>query len=588
MRRSVATKAFKNGVCILLLLLVACRGSQDEWRKTESKNSIQSYQEFIARHPKSKRADEARRKIEELSFAEVEAHETPQALRQFIGQFHKGPLVEKAERRLEEYAYQSAESQKSIEAFEEFALRFPHSEHSQQIHSKVEALRFEQAALTNTFASYRAFLEKHEQGPWAEKARSGLASLKSAVHPRLGDVRTLGLRVRESYARAEDLRLPFDRIVKQIALYADLEFVGHDGAKADALVEITAGGEALGANYSGGWRYAGATLAGTVSLKVNQTTFEARSFSARREPPRLIIGDEGITPSAAPFGGLLFAEHSFLESFLIIMGRGFGCHVIVPYLSDEDTATSEKVIDAVIHVAGKSAYGIFENLSRREEPHLQQAAMNGFGKLKDPRSVAMLVKAMAKEIGSVVSFQAAQALDNMGWTPPNAEIKVRHLMAKQDYKALTRMGGTALGPLVHLLKNGDSPSLREEAARRLRVLELKEAFQPLIEALEDEAYQVRGAAALTLGALGDRDALTPLIKLLEDRTEDVRRHACWALGDLRDIRAVDALIKFMEFTSLSDDAAAALEKITGKNFGKNPDNWLRWWEANKAGYFKPK
>jgi HEAT repeat protein len=581
-------KAFKNGFFVLFLLLAACRGSQDEWRKTESENSIPSYQEFIARHPKSKRADEARRKIEELSFAEVEAHETPQALMLFIGQFQEGPLVEKAERRLEDCAYRSAESQNSIKALEEFALRYPQSERSQQVHSKIEALRFEQAARTNTFASYRAFLEMHGHGAWAEKARFSLASLKSAVHPRLEDVRTLGLRVRESYAKAEDLRLPFDSIVKRIALYADLEFVGNDEGKADALVEITAGGEALGANYSGGWRYAGATLAGTVSLKVRQTTFEARAFSVRRDPPELILGDEGKTPSAAPFGGLLYAEHSFLENFLIIMGRGFGCHVIVPYLNDEDTSTSEKVVDAIIQVAGKSAYGIFESLSRQEEPHLQQAAMNGFGKLKDPRSVALLVKAMETGIGSVVSFQAAQALDNLGWAPPNAEIKVRHLMAKQDYKALARMGGTALGPLVHLLKDGDSPSLREGAARQLRVLELKEAFQPLIEALSDEAYQVRGEAALTLGALGNKDALMPLVGLLDDRIEDVRRHACWAMGDLRDIRAVEFLIKMMEYSELRDDIAAALRKITGKNFGQNQDNWQRWWEANKAGYFKLK
>lgn len=182
-------------------------------------------------------------------------------------------------------------------------------------------------------------------------------------------------------------------------------------------------------------------------MKVSHTTVTRRSFSGRFDPPTLIIGDVNKTPSEAPFSALLYQKGSFLENFLIMMGKEFGCHVIVPYLYDADTATSERVVAAIVKIEGKSAYDIFKNLSNHEELHIQGAAIAGFVILKDPRSLAALERDIETEIGTVVGRKAAFALDKMGWTPPNAAAKVWYLLAKQENKKLTKMGGAALKPM---------------------------------------------------------------------------------------------------------------------------------------------
>jgi hypothetical protein len=35
-------------------------------------------------------------------------------------------------------------------------------------------------------------------------------------------------------------------------------------------------------------------------------------------------------------------------------------------------------------------------------------------------------------------------------------------------------------------------------------------------------------------------------------------------------------------------AARALRKITGKDFGKDPEKWQKWWEENKVMFIQEK
>jgi simple sugar transport system ATP-binding protein len=55
------------------------------------------------------------------------------------------------------------------------------------------------------------------------------------------------------------------------------------------------------------------------------------------------------------------------------------------------------------------------------------------------------------------------------------------------------------------------------------------AVEPLIQALQDEAFEVRGSAAAALGKIGDRRAIDPLQELLRDNQSSVRVAAGEAL-----------------------------------------------------------
>ena len=106
----------------------------------------------------------------------------------------------------------------------------------------------------------------------------------------------------------------------------------------------------------------------------------------------------------------------------------------------------------------------------------------------------------------------------------------------------------------------------------------------LINDLKDESWQIRWYAAQALGDTNDPDAVEPLIAVLKnDKHVYVLATTAWALGELKDRRAVKPLIDAMghEVRDVRRNAAWALKKITGKDFGEDPAKWQKWWEKNK-------
>jgi HEAT repeat protein len=77
------------------------------------------------------------------------------------------------------------------------------------------------------------------------------------------------------------------------------------------------------------------------------------------------------------------------------------------------------------------------------------------------------------------------------------------------------------------------------------------------------------AAASALGNLGDRRAVEPLIEALDDEYWNVKQSAALALGNLGDIRAIRPLIRALgedEFAFARLAAASALSKLGEKKW----------------------
>lgn len=103
--------------------------------------------------------------------------------------------------------------------------------------------------------------------------------------------------------------------------------------------------------------------------------------------------------------------------------------------------------------------------------------------------------------------------------------------------------------------------------------------------------KVTGLENQLLGALlGTKDprAIEPLIVALEDNRSEVRSTTAWVLGYMGDPRSSEALLNALkdENRHIVPIAFDALNKITGKYFGKNPEEWQSWWEKKKSILFK--
>ncbi len=105
----------------------------------------------------------------------------------------------------------------------------------------------------------------------------------------------------------------------------------------------------------------------------------------------------------------------------------------------------------------------------------------------------------------------------------------------------------------------------------------------LIEALRNESWQIRWDAAAALGETKDPRAIGPLTAALQDQNSYVRMTAARSLGMIEDPRVIAPLIQALKDEShgVQKNAVLSLKDRTGRDFGKDPEAWQKWWEQDQ-------
>jgi len=144
----------------------------------------------------------------------------------------------------------------------------------------------------------------------------------------------------------------------------------------------------------------------------------------------------------------------------------------------------------------------------------------------------------------------------------------------------------AAEPLVAALRNWPSTFSIGRSLKQIG----EPSVEPLIAALKDDNPAVRATAAKTLGNIEDPRAVEPLISALKDEDRNVRLNVVTALRWIRDPRAVEPLIALLkdEDVSVQSEAVSALRAISRKDFGRDPEEWQKWWDENKETLLKGK
>lgn len=160
-------------------------------------------------------------------------------------------------------------------------------------------------------------------------------------------------------------------------------------------------------------------------------------------------------------------------------------------------------------------------------------------KLKDPELAAILIKVLGRskvaEAVPVIEVVAAEA-------------KATSTVKYEAARALQRIGQAGTTGLIGKLVGDADPLVRMAAADAAGALKVADAGKALIGLLDDAEWQVQTAAVGALAKLRPQDAVQPMIDLMRKT------------GRMR------------------TECADALFRITGLDFGVDPDRWQEQWK----------
>ncbi len=145
-------------------------------------------------------------------------------------------------------------------------------------------------------------------------------------------------------------------------------------------------------------------------------------------------------------------------------------------------------------------------------------------------------------------------------------------------------------PIVLSALDDESYYVRKEAAYTLGILDNSAAVPHLIPYLNDPNYIVRCDVAESLGKLGDPQAIPALKPLLAEESEAVRIRAAEALARLDDYSGMETLIASIKSPDYryKVEAHEALKGISDEDYGEDFGAWSEWWKRAKEEKEKDK
>lgn len=444
----------------------------------------------------------------------------------FLKRYPQGAFTERAYLRI-------LEKINTIQACEDFLKRYPQGTLADKVALKLEELYFDRAQLTMTIPAYEDFLNRYSQGSLADKTRLCIEKLYNERHPTFRNTRTVKITVKQSYGKAEDVSLPFEAVAQKLAKYAGLNLVGADDKDYDVTLKIQARGNARGAYYTrsfpyslAGYQYSGAFLSGMITLEIPGIRTYKKTFEAEIKPPSEIKG-EFPTPSDAPFLDA-YLNSEFLVKILEMMGKFYGPTCLCAALKEEDLSGPHRYIQyrakEELIKIGKPAVEPLIVSLKNKDKSVLWEVIGALGEIKDRQAVEPLI-VFLHDKDVEIRYSAAEALEKLNWMPKNDKEKISFLIAYQKWDELVKIGKSAVEPLIAALKDAD---------------------------------------------------------------DDVPKHAAKVLGEIKDRRAVEPLIAALDNFFSGEEAAYALEKITGEDFGYNSVEWKKWWKENKKKFLKKK
>jgi hypothetical protein len=111
----VAALALSAGLAAVCLSIGACSREQQDWRSAEAADTVESYGQFLQRHPESELVTAARTRVAQLTedheWSQAGSTDTAEGYRQFLAQHPNGKWAQEARIRLQNFSLNGLSAQ---------------------------------------------------------------------------------------------------------------------------------------------------------------------------------------------------------------------------------------------------------------------------------------------------------------------------------------------------------------------------------------------------------------------------------------------------------------------------------------------
>ena len=177
---------------LLALVLVGCATTRSEWKEAQDLHTIESYGEFLTKHPESEFSNDAKASIEELYWQKAGNTNTVESYSKYIDTYPDSSYVNKAEAGIEKLYWQEAKDANTIEAYRDFLERNPQNPWFYR-DAKIAMLELDREARAttamldsawsialkqNTIEGYQVFKAKYPGSDYISDANKRIQELK--------------------------------------------------------------------------------------------------------------------------------------------------------------------------------------------------------------------------------------------------------------------------------------------------------------------------------------------------------------------------------------------------------------------------
>ncbi|CAB3754017.1 HEAT repeat domain-containing protein [Paraburkholderia solisilvae] len=219
-------------------------------------------------------------------------------------------------------------------------------------------------------------------------------------------------------------------------------------------------------------------------------------------------------------------------------------------LLDTDSDVRDAAARSLSELKDPSSGQVLRRWAERPEPAVRRAVLRGLRELRYADALDPALRALADANDDV----RLEAVGVLGWLKdpralaPLAKLAIDAAGVRADVRGAavgalgfaTHADTAVTSALLDALRD-DAWQVREQAATTLGKLRLQAARDPLITALDDAYWQVRLRAVRALGQLKDRHAAPKVAALLMHTISNLRKEAALALGELNDADTLPAL-----------------------------------------------